>query len=76
MHTVEVEVFDIGDQHRFDLFFQQGGIQRHVHFGQRVLAQQVELGEILFERTGQADIRYTVIAIVDIGDLTVQFGPG
>ena len=76
VHAVQVEVLYIGDQHGFDLFLVKRGVQRHIHLGQRIMAEQVELQEVLFQRTVQLDIRNGIRSVFYIADLPVHFRPG
>ena len=51
VHTVQVQVLHVCDQHSIHFLLVEGCIQRHIHLCKRIMTKQVEFQQVLFQRT-------------------------
>ena len=49
VHAVQVQVLHVGDQHRIHFLLVEGCIQRQIHLRKRIMAEQVEFQQVLFQ---------------------------
>ena len=72
MHLMKVNMFGIDNQHGFQPFFAHVGVEVDFHPRQRIVTDELQVQEMLFERAADPDVRERGGAVADVIDIAVE----